>query len=100
MAFGVSRQELEVWKRTVLAGEIAFMTHYWYESRFPDCRTITKVGCANVQKLKAWCVRHQLNPHYIHYRERYPHFDLIGNRQREILLLEGLSEQIERFQLQ
>ncbi|GIQ67231.1 hypothetical protein DUZ99_17555 [Xylanibacillus composti] len=100
MAFGVSREELEAWKRKVLAGEIAFLTHYWYETRFPEFRTITKVGCANLQKLKAWCESHHLNPRYIHYRDRYPHFDLIGSRQKEILLEEGHRDQVERFQLQ
>lgn len=100
MAFGVSREELETWKRRVLAGEIAFLTHYWVEARFPECRTITKVGCSNLQKLRAWCESYRLNPRYIHYRERYPHFDLIGSRQKEILLSEGLSEQVVRFQLQ
>ncbi|PZD96046.1 hypothetical protein DNH61_09000 [Paenibacillus sambharensis] len=97
MAFGLKRQELREWKAKVSAGEIAFITHYWLEPRFPGIRTVTKVGCADVDKLKRWCHDNGLNPAYIHYRERYPHFDLIGHKQTEILLREGLADQLKRF---
>jgi hypothetical protein len=32
-------------------------------------------------------------------RDEYPHFDLIGPRQKEILMKEQLWDQIERFKL-
>ncbi|CAM4382739.1 hypothetical protein [Paenibacillus tarimensis] len=97
MAFGLKREELREWKAKVSSGEIAFITHYWLEPRFPGIRTVTKVGCADVDKLKRWCQVNGLDPSYIHYRERYPHFDLIGRRQAEILLQEGLTDQLKRF---
>ncbi|MFC3800190.1 hypothetical protein [Cohnella sp. GCM10012308] len=97
MAFGVKREELEAWKRKVAAGEIAFLTHYWFEPRFPGVKTITKVGCADLGKLSDWCSLHGLNPAYIHVRRPFPHFDLIGDKQSEILRIEGQWEQLERF---
>ncbi|WP_217596653.1 hypothetical protein [Cohnella sp. GbtcB17] len=99
MAFGVKRDELEAWKRRVAAGEIAFLTHYWFEPRFPGIKTITKVGCADLSKLAIWCERHGLNPAYIHARRPFPHFDLIGDKQSEILRLEGQWEQLARFRI-
>lgn len=44
MAFGTNRTELSAWKRAVRAGEIAFLTHYWLDDRFPGCKTVTKVA--------------------------------------------------------
>lgn len=97
MAFGVRREELEAWKRQVAAGQIAFLTHYWFEPRFPGIKTITKVGCDDMGKLTAWCRTYGLNPAYIHARRPFPHFDLIGERQAEILRREGQWEQLRRF---
>ncbi|EXX85783.1 hypothetical protein BG53_07230 [Paenibacillus darwinianus] len=99
MAFGLQRAELVEWKKRVAAGEIAYMTHYWLEARWPDSTTVTKVGCADLGKLSRWCRSNGLNPEYIHARDDYPHYDLIGSKQREILAREGLWEQIERFGL-
>jgi len=99
MAFGIDRSELEHWKRQVAGGEIAYLTHYWYEPRFPDCRTVTKVGCADLPRLQAWCRENGLNPKYIHRRQPYPHFDLIGPKQREILLRERQWRQLRKFGL-
>jgi len=99
MAFGVNRQQLAAWKSKVSRGEIAFLTHYWVDERFPGIRTVTKVGCRDIRKLRNWCLSHQLNPAYIHMRDEYPHFDLIGPRQKEILMKEQLWDQIERFKL-
>jgi len=99
MAFGVNRQQLAAWKSEVSRGEIAFLTHYWVDERFPGIRTVTKVGCRDIRKLRAWCLSHQLNPAYIHMRDEYPHFELIGPRQKEILMKEQLWDQIERFKL-
>lgn len=99
MAFGITRAELNDWKRLVSKGEIAFITHYWIDPKFPGYTTVTKVGCSDLEKLSAWCLSHRLNPKYIHRRAEYPHFDLIGPEQVRILREEGLWEQIERFNL-
>ncbi|MGE7822796.1 hypothetical protein [Paenibacillus sp. NPDC093718] len=99
MAFGISRQELQQWKQKVAQGDIAFLTHYWYDKRFPEFRTVTKVGCSNIQRLEDWCVSNGLNPEYIHYRLPYPHFDLIGRKQTELLQKYSLDDHITRFGL-
>jgi hypothetical protein len=99
MAFGINRAELLLWKNKVSSGEIAYLTHYWVEPRFPGIRTITKVGCADMERLIEWCRRWDIHPGYIHRREAYPHFDLMGPKQKEILQAEGEWEQIRRFGL-
>lgn len=50
MAFGIDRDELKQWKLAVHSGEMAFLTHYWLDDRFPGCKTVTKAGCANVER--------------------------------------------------
>lgn len=99
MAFGVHREELEAWKQTVSQGEIAYLTHYWLDARFPGITTVTKVGCSDPDKLVAWCLEHGLDPQYIHNRSPFPHFDLIGPKQREVLIEENLWDQLQRFRL-
>lgn len=99
MAFGINRAELTAWKSAVNRGEIAYLTHFWLEPRFPGVRTVTKVGCADRDRLIAWCITHGLDPKYIHQRSSFPHFDLIGPKQVQILQEEGLWNQIERFGL-
>jgi hypothetical protein len=99
VAFGIKREELAVWKNKVAAGEIAYLTHYWLEPRFPGITTVTKAGCRDIRKLSEWCRSNGLNPDYIHRREEYPHFDLIGSKQKEILMREQLWDHIERFKL-
>ncbi|WP_027094240.1 hypothetical protein [Cohnella thermotolerans] len=99
MAFGITRDELNRWKRSVAKGEIAYLTHYWLEPRFPGIKTVTKVGCSDKERLAAWCKEHGLNPRYIHDRDPFPHFDLIGSKQIEILRRERLFDQLERFKL-
>ncbi|MNI73045.1 hypothetical protein D3C73_1290220 [compost metagenome] len=99
MAFGISRTELTEWKRKVSEGEIAFLTHYWLDPRFPNVKSVTKVGCANLERLEAWCKKHGLNPTYIHNRMEYPHYDLMGTKQVEILEKEKLYEHLQRFKL-
>lgn len=99
MAFGIKRDELIAWKKSVSNGEIAFLTHYWLDERFPGCQTVTKAGCANLDKLTAWGQQYGLKPEWIDLRDDYPHFDLFGKHEREILLAEGLSNQLERFGL-
>lgn len=99
MAFGVKRDELERWKAKASSGEIAFLTHYWHEPRFKGINTVTKVGCDDLEKLADWCIANGLDPRYIHRRDPFPHFDLIGAKQVEILQREGVREQLERFKL-
>ncbi|GAK38623.1 hypothetical protein PUW24_16800 [Paenibacillus urinalis] len=99
MAFGISRQELENWKHEVKSGKLAYLTHYWIDPRFPGVTSVTKVGCADLEQLRSWCIKHDLNPKYIHHRNPFPHFDLLGPKQKEILQKEQLDEHIERFRL-
>lgn len=75
------------------------MTHYWVDARFPQFKTITKVGCCDLSRLREWCVANGLNPAYIHHRDEYPHFDLLGSKQVEILRRENLHEHLRRFKL-
>ncbi|UFJ41171.1 hypothetical protein LOK74_01005 [Brevibacillus humidisoli] len=99
MAFGITREELQEWKEAVSRGEIAFLTHYWLDPRFPQIKTVTKVGCSNLQLLSEWCVANGLDPDHIHHRPPFPHFDLIGPKQKEILQKERLWDQLKRFGL-
>ncbi|WP_226579035.1 hypothetical protein [Halobacillus litoralis] len=99
MAFGVKREELKNWKSRVADGEIAILTHFWIDERFPGCDTVTKVGCSDLSKLKAWGEQYGLHPGWIHLDSHYPHFDLFGDRQYNILLKEGCRDHIERFRL-
>ncbi|RWZ60386.1 hypothetical protein EQV77_03575 [Halobacillus fulvus] len=99
MAFGINRKELKEWKSKVHAGEVAFLTHYWIDERFPGCDTVTKAGCADIEKLIEWGKKHGLKKEWIHQDPRFPHFDLFGDIQYRILREEGEWEQIERFQL-
>ncbi|WP_071395049.1 hypothetical protein [Bacillus tuaregi] len=93
MAFGIKRHELLEWKRKVDRGEIAFLTHYWLDSRFPECKTVTKVGCKDIEKLIHWGKQYGLKAEWIDKRKAsYPHFDLLGQMQIEILEKEGLTE--------
>ena len=97
MAFGIKREELMKWKEKVERGEIAFLTHYWIDERFPDMKTVTKVGCNDLKKLEAWGQKHGLKKHWIDHREKYPHYDLIGSFQEDILRAEGKMDQLNRF---
>ncbi len=99
MAFGINRSELNAWKEAVSMGEIAYLTHYWLDPRFPGIKTVTKVGCSDLKRLTAWCEQHGLNPRYIHHRPPFPHFDLLGPKQREILEQEQQWDQLERFRM-
>lgn len=99
MAFGITRAELNSWKDAVSRGEIAFLTHYWHDPRFPGVRTVTKVGCSDIARLADWCRANGLNPRYIHDRSPFPHFDLLGSKQLDILRREGLTHHLQRFRL-
>ncbi|MCT2536382.1 hypothetical protein NC661_12890 [Aquibacillus koreensis] len=99
MAFGIKRNELKQWKKQVINEEIAFLTHYWLDPRFPGCKTVTKVGCSNIDKLVEWGERYGLEARWIHHDKNYPHFDLFGDWQKQILVAEGQWEQLDRFKL-
>lgn len=99
MAFGICRKELNEWKRKVQNGEIAFLTHYWQDKRFPGCSTVTKVGCKDIDKLARWGESYGLKREWIHERDKYPHFDLFGEIQKKILIKEKQHEQMKRFQI-
>lgn len=97
MAFGIKREELMAWKAKVKAGEIAFLTHYWYDPRFPQMKTVTKVGCCDLEILIQWGKKYNIPEKYIDDRSQYPHFDLFGERQLEILAKENQLQQLQRF---
>jgi len=97
MAFGIKRDELNRWKQQVEAGNIAFLTHYWIDDRFPGCSTVTKVGCSDIVKLEQWGRQYGLKPEWMDLRGQYPHFDLFGEHQRRILAAEGQIDQLHRF---
>ncbi|MCP6683031.1 hypothetical protein [Bacillus nakamurai] len=99
MAFGITRSELERWKEAVSRGEIAFLTHYWLDDRFPDAKTVTKVGSSDIDKLISWGAEYGLKPEWIHQKDEYPHFDLLGETQKSILEDEHLTEHLTRFRL-
>lgn len=99
MAFGINRRELSMWKQQVSAGKVAFLTHYWQDERFPNCYTITKVGCIILPRLIEWGKQYGLDKDWIHHHNAYPHFDLFGKKQKEILQQEELDDHIKRFKL-
>lgn len=91
LAFGIKRKELQLWKKEIDEGKIAFLTHYWIDDRFPGCNTVTKVGCHDLNKLAAWGEQYGLKREWIHNRkDGYSHFDLIGEREKDILMKEGI----------
>jgi hypothetical protein len=90
MAFGIKREELREWKKKIDRGEIAFLTHYWLDDRFPGCKTVTKVGCKDLTILAEWGLKYGLKKEWIHIRQDgYSHFDLIGEKEKEILAMEN-----------
>lgn len=100
MAFGINREELICWKKRVSKGEIAFLTHFWQDDRFPNCTSVTKVGCSDLKKLVKWGQKYHLKKEWIHQKEKYPHFDLFGEIQLKVLKNEGLYNHIQRFRLE
>lgn len=100
MAFGISRKELLQWKRDIDQGKIAFLTHYWLDDRFPEVNTVTKAGSKDIQMLAQWGKQYGLREEWIHHRkDGYSHFDLLGQKQLEILAKEGLEDQLKSFSL-
>lgn len=98
MAFGITRQQLKIWKRKIDQGEVAFLTHYWLDDRFPAAKTVTKVGCKDIEQLARWGARYGLKKEWIHIRkDGYSHYDLLGERQKTILREEGKLDQLDAF---
>ncbi|MBS4203484.1 hypothetical protein [Lederbergia citrea] len=98
MAFGIKRADLVQWKQSIDHGDIAFITHYWLDNRFPGIKTVTKVGCNDIQKLIDWGKQYGLKKEWIHHRkDGYSHFDLLGEKQQEILEKEGMLKQLQSF---
>ena len=86
MAFGIKRVDIVAWKQKIDQGQIAFLTHYWLDDRFPGCKTVTKVGCKDLRRLAEWGKQYGLKKEWIHHRkDGYSHFDLLGDKQAEIL---------------
>ncbi|GER70267.1 hypothetical protein BpJC7_15700 [Weizmannia acidilactici] len=54
MAFGIKRKQIQEWKAAIDRGEIAFLTHFWLDDRFPEAKSVTKVGCNDLGKLAEW----------------------------------------------
>ena len=98
MAFGIKREELIQWKKRAENGEISFLTHFWYDNRFPHCSTVTKAACTDRKKLLKWGKQYGLKPEWLHNRSDLPHFDLLGEKQREILLKEEKYEQLQKLE--
>jgi hypothetical protein len=98
MAFGITRRQLNNWKRKIDQGEIAFITHYWADDRFPEVKTVTKVGCRDIERLARWGAQYGLKKEWIHIRaDGYSHYDLLGDKQRAILQKEGKLDQLAFF---
>lgn len=98
MAFGIKRADIQQWKKQAARGELAFLTHFWYDERFPECHTVTKAACSDREKLIQWGKKYGLKAEWIHDRHDFPHFDLLGSRQREILMKENLMEQLIKLE--
>lgn len=96
MAFGITKEQLKLWKRKIDQGDVAFITHYWLDDRFPGAKTVTKVGCKDIEQLARWGARYGLKKEWIHIRkDGYSHYDLLGDKQRMILRAEGKLDQLE-----
>ncbi|MDM5212779.1 hypothetical protein ACDZ29_21720 [Peribacillus sp. RS7] len=95
MAFGIKRVDVVTWKQRIDQGQIAFLTHYWIDDRFPGCKTVTKVGCKDLGRLSEWGKKYGLKKEWIHHRkDGYSHFDLLGDKQKEILEAEEIKERL------
>ncbi|WP_057913696.1 hypothetical protein [Peribacillus muralis] len=95
MAFGIKREDVMEWKLRIDQGQIAFLTHYWLDDRFPGCKTVTKVGSTDLSRLSEWGKQYGLKKEWIHHRkDGYSHYDLLGDKQKEILKAEGIIEEL------
>lgn len=98
MAFGIKRKDIQLWKEQATRGELAFLTHFWYDERFPHYHTVTKAACSDKEKLIDWGKKYGLKEEWIHHRDDFPHFDLLGERQKEILIKENQYEQLLKLE--
>ena len=98
MAFGVTKTELSRWKEKAKQGHVSFLTHFWYDTRFPQYKTVTKAACMNRETLIAWGKQYGLKEKWIHERDEFPHFDLIGDIEKEILIKEGCEQKLLRLE--
>ncbi len=72
-----------------------FLTHYWLDDRFPEAKTVTKVSSSDLNKLIRWGAEYGLKPEWIHHKNEFPHFDLLGETQRSILEKERLTDHLK-----
>ncbi|AZB43066.1 hypothetical protein CEF21_12540 [Bacillus sp. FJAT-42376] len=100
MAFGINKKELKSWKEAVSRKEIAFLTHFWYDDRFPNSHSVTKAGCGDLEKLAEWGKQFGLQEEWIDRRSGYPHFDLMGSVQIKVLKHYGMNDTIKKFKLE
>lgn len=98
MAFGITRKELQEWKKRAQNGEIALITHFWYDERFKEYYTVTKAASSDKQKLIEWGNSYGLKEEWIHDRKDFPHFDLFGDIQKHILTQENEIEQLLKLE--
>jgi len=94
MAFGVTKTELIRWKDKAKQGHVSFLTHFWYDTRFPEYKTVTKAACVNRDTLIAWGEKYGLKEKWIHERNEFPHFDLLGDIEKKILINEGCEQKL------
>lgn len=78
---------------------LAFLTHYWLDDRFPHANTVTKAACQDMKQLIEWGEKHGLKKEWIHDRAGFPHFDLIGEPQKRILQKERSLGNIHEYGL-
>jgi hypothetical protein len=98
LAFGITKEQVREWKEAIDRGEIAYLTHYWLDERFPASKSVTKAGCKDMGKLAKWGSQYGLKKEWIHHRkDGYSHFDLLGQKQEEILKKEGLEHILKLF---
>ena len=74
------------------ARESRLLTHYWLDDRFPNANTVTKAACQDMKQLMALGRNTWIKKEWIHVREGFPHFDLIGESQERILQKERSLE--------
>ncbi|MTH51848.1 hypothetical protein GKZ89_00405 [Bacillus mangrovi] len=99
MAFGITKAEIEEWKKKVADGEVALLTHFWKDERFPHSHAVTKAGCRDLGKLAEWGNRFGLDEKWIDRRSSYPHYDLMGAIQIKVLEHYGRNDIIHKFKL-
>ena len=66
---------------------------------FRVVKPLRKPGALTLKNWVRWGERYGLKREWIDMRDDYPHFDLFGEHEREILVKEGLSAQLKRFDL-